>query len=487
MPDIDASRTARAIAGWLPQARWFAGKGEPLGNIVITEEAQTDDGTGVVLAIATPHSQPPDRELDRYFLPLIGGDAAQDAATEPAFARWLIATVLSGGRLEGRAGRFVGHRLDTAREPDAFRGAALRDVVVRPVGGDASNTSFLVSCRSAGVGGAADDTVHTFVVKLLRRCRQGIQPEVEVGCFLTQHAGWSGTPRLHGWLEYQPAYASAATDTIALATVHNCLHEAVSLWDAFMAEATQLPGHVSLTGLELLAARLGRLTAEMHRALACRGDVPAFAPEPPPPAAMAALAADLEQRITKVCHDLAAATLPTSLAPRIRSLVAGTDLLRKRAADLSRLLPTAAFIRIHGDYHLGQVLINRGTGSMWAIDFEGEPGRSLAERRAKTSVCKDLAGMVRSFDYFRRQAGRLTGQPVTTNGSRSLPEVFLAAYAAEAVGQPWWPIDPVEQDRLLSAFILEKAIYELAYEIHNRPDWVEVPLAAVEELIATAA
>ena len=116
------------------------------------------------------------------------------------------------------------------------------------------------------------------------------------------------------------------------------------------------------------------------------------------------------------------------------------------------------------------------------IDFEGEPTRPIAERRRKTSAAKDVAGMLRSFDYLWAHVDRLHG--LAHGNPATLAEAFLEAYRRGAAGEPWWPADADEEQRLLAAFTLDKAVYELAYELANRPDWVEVPLGALEKLTA---
>ena len=135
---------------------------------------------------------------------------------------------------------------------------------------------------------------------------------------------------------------------------------------------------------------------------------------------------------------------------------------------------------MHGDYHLGQVLVDESAQRVMPIDFEGEPTRPLAERRRKTSAAKDVAGMLRSFDYLVAHVDRLHG--AGHGDPAALAEAFLAAYRRGAAGATWWPADADEERRLLAAFTLDKAVYELAYELANRPDWVEVPLGALERL-----
>ena len=246
---IDAAR----IAAWLPQARWFAGKGAALASVTVGDESAVP-GTGVSLAIldvATADG------TDRYVAPLA---ADADAALDPGFAAWLVDAIQGGATLPGRTGVFRGH----PAEPGA-RAPAVGVARVAPLGGDASNTSLLVEGAGA-----------THAVKLLRRCRPGIQPEVEVGEFLARDARWAGTPRLRGWLEY--VFADGAA--VAVATMHEFVPGCVTAWDHLV----PLVAGGGLAGARRadilrLAGALGRTTAEMHRALASRPELAAFAPQ----------------------------------------------------------------------------------------------------------------------------------------------------------------------------------------------------------------
>ncbi|MFO0423389.1 MAG: phosphotransferase, partial [Planctomycetia bacterium] len=219
-----------------------------------------------------------------------------------------------------------------------------------------------------------------------------------------------------------------------------------------------------------IVAALGRTTAGMHRALGARTDREAFAPQPATAASRGAQAARMTAHARQVLQ-FAAARLPTAIAHPER-LLAGLE-------SLAQVPTTASDIRVHGDFHLGQVLVGPDDARILVIDFEGEPGRSLEERRAKTSVCKDVAGMCRSFDYLLRHVARTTGGTYHSSDLALLEQTYLDAYREIAHGHAWWPTERQEADGLLVAYTLDKAIYELAYELHNRPDWVEVPLAAL--------
>ncbi|MFM8434029.1 MAG: phosphotransferase, partial [Planctomycetia bacterium] len=230
-----------------------------------------------------------------------------------------------------------------------------------------------------------------------------------------------------------------------------------------------------------ITAALGRTTAKMHRSLASRPDLAAFAPEH---ASAADRQAEAERMLAHATHvfSLAEARLP-SLPPAVATatghLLARRDAIAAALGRLAAVEPWGALIRIHGDYHLGQVLVRPPGPELLVIDFEGEPGRSLADRRRKTTAAKDVAGMCRSFDYLLRHAARVGSMGYDAAHLRLLEASYLAAYRAVAAGQPWWPAEERAADALLSIYKLDKALYELAYELRNRPDWVEVPLGAL--------
>ena len=456
--------TIATIAAWLPQARWFAGKhADGARAISVHDELATPAGKILLVDVAVGAGEP-----ERYVVPV---DAAGvDAAASPAFATWLVRVVRGGLRVEAGRGAIVGRLVGTPGGGGATGTPAI--TAVHLLGVDASNTSLLVDLGEAGPG------LVGLVFKLLRRCRPGIQPEVEVGEFLALHTPWSGAARLRGWLEYVPSDAAKAPTV--LATIHDAVPASESAWD-------RLGPLVAGGGLHgpdrdrvlAIVGRLGRATAEMHAALASRPDTPPFAPEPATTRHWQAEAAGMVARLAAV------ARLARGQADRHPEPLRGR-LLRfaeREGAFASRLKGLAAFpadlclIRIHGDYHLGQVLLD-ATDAPAIIDFEGEPGRPLADRRAKVAACRDVAGMCRSFDYLLRHAALHGGGPWQAADLRLLETTFLTAYAAHAAGGCWWPARDV--DLILEAFTLDKAIYELAYEMNHRPDWIDVPLAALD-------
>jgi maltose alpha-D-glucosyltransferase/alpha-amylase len=450
---------AARIAATLPGARWFAGKGAALGGVSIRERLLLPGPGGGALVLAEVH-RTDGGESDRYLLPVDAAGA--DAATAPECVAWLLDMMLFGRTAPGRTGRFAGHVVADGGSPTvglAAGGAANSPqdgLSIVPIGGDASNTSLVVS---------RDD--RSLLVKIVRRCRPGLHPEVEVGEFFALDSRWDETPRLRGWLDH---------DGRVIATVHEFLPGCISAWDRLCG---LLGDPAAGAGIENLVATLGRTTGRMHAALAARPDRPAFAAEVPSASSRSELATRLAAHADQVFARIRSTTVPPHLATRLAALAAGWPLLVGRLAQAAVLAPESADIRVHGDYHLGQVLVD-SQDRAFVIDFEGEPARPLDERRAKTRAAKDVAGMCRSLDYALRHVARSTGRPYQADELARLEAVFLQAYESVATGQAWWPVDREEALALVEVFKLDKALYELAYELDNRPDWAEVPLAALE-------
>ncbi|HEX7044811.1 MAG TPA: phosphotransferase, partial [Burkholderiales bacterium] len=238
-----------------------------------------------------------------------------------------------------------------------------------------------------------------------------------------------------------------------------------------------------------LAAQLGARTAELHRALGAASADPAFAPEPITASDRRRWrdAVDAQARCALAGVREAQARLDYGaavLGRRLRALAAEID---DRVAALAGAPLEAVRTRVHGDYHLGQVLV--GGADVYIIDFEGEPMRPLAERRAKQCVLRDIAGMLRSFSYAAAAAlrGGAGGgsEKVAARldaAASAMSQAFLQIYADAMHGCPSFPPAP-QARRVLELFLLEKALYEINYELANRPDWVAIPLAGVLTLL----
>jgi len=336
---------------------------------------------------------------------------------------------------------------------------------VKLLGCEQSNTSVTVASRA--------------VIKLFRQLWAGENPELEVGRFLTQR-GFGGAPSLQGEMEYRRQDGRIYT----LAVMHEFIPNHGSGWSYTL---EQIGRHLDLfpegqedylDSIELLGERTG----ELHLALVASSD-PGFAPE----AFTAAYQHDVSQAMrADACEAFAllrasVATLDSSTAAGAERVLQSKALLLDRYRVLSAHVIRTKRIRCHGDFHLGQVLF---TGKDFRIiDFEGETGRPIPERRLKSSPIRDVAGMIRSFHYASRAALRLPGPVpferrigILSSWCLATSERFLHGYLKIARRGDFLPESEEDFRHLLTAYTLDKAIYELRYELNNRPDWVSIPI-----------
>jgi trehalose synthase-fused probable maltokinase len=491
-----------ALVPFLVRQRWFGGKArhprsarfvdwalfvsEPSPVwITLVEVTYADDGAEhyhVPLALVTDvradeiAATQPDSVLVR------AADEARalvaDALLEDDVCRRLFRVVRHGGEVAARAGAVRALPIESGAAPDE---PAL-DVVRLP--GVHSNTAI-------ALGGA-------YLLKVFRRVEFGINPDVEISRFLSRR-GTVNVPALVGSLEYDRAGESA---TLALA--QSLVPSHTSGWAQASAELSGFFERVRALGspegqapdrLDALVGpyagaveRLGRRTAELHVALASDSSDPAFAPE-------RALASEVESWSRNMIRHLddAIALLARqrhALEPRAADLadrlVERRDRLASRLASLGSRVGPLAKIRVHGDYHLGQVLVLHG--DFVILDFEGEPARPLADRRARHPVLRDLAGMLRSFGYVAQctrppaaaDPAEIAGVEAWAAAWESrVSAAFLRGYFGVAAAAALLPDDPERVQAGLDAFVIDKAAYELRYELNNRPDWAHVPLAGL--------
>jgi len=340
------------------------------------------------------------------------------------------------------------------------------------------------------------------VVKVYRKLEAGINPEIEMGWFLTEVAGFANTPALLGSVELVEGDKKSA-----IAIVHAFVQNQGDAWtvtsnylDRFVDEQRLLgAGEHPAESEEQVpylryTSQIGRRVAEMHLALAGSNQFADFAPEPTRPADVARWIEDVVVRAERVFDTLKQRrdTIKEADRPLVDQLLAHRETLHER---LNALLPPdidGLNIRHHGDFHLGQILIVKD--DIFIIDFEGEPRRALNERRRKAPAARDVAGLIRSIDYSATAAleralrvaadeqGRL-GAALAEWRDRSTA-AFLAAYREIMTNQSLWPADPQAAEQLLNFFLLEKAFYEIEYELAHRPEWLRVPLTGMLRILS---
>src|SRR4029077_17137995 len=284
-------------------------------------------------------------------------------------------------------------------------------------------------------------------LKAFRRLESGESPELEMLRFLDAH-GFRHSPPLLGWYAYVGAGLTATLGIV---------QEFVPGARGGGQDALDSLGDPQRFLSRL--RRLGEVTAHMHDVLASAGDDPGFPPEE--------------------CGAQAGVRAQTPLAGVPEAVRSRGDELLELLSQLYRIGCGGKAIRQHGDYHLGQVLWARED---WLVlDFEGEPARPLAERRAKSTPLRDVAGMLRSFAYAA-EAGRGRGAPGPPSWEGDARAAFLAGYES-AIDESLLPAAGEARTALLAACELEKALYEVRYELDNRPDWVHVPVAGILRLL----
>jgi len=285
--------------------------------------------------------------------------------------------------------------------------------------------------------------------------------------FLTEH-GFRSIPALGGWYAY-----SGGPLTATLGLLQQYVAGAIGGWDMALGEIATAPERF----LDRLG-RLGEVTAQMHTALGSDADDPAFAPEEPSVESLGLLTATVDEEIARVFI-----SLPDD-DERLAPIHGRGEEVREQLRLLTHAGSSGRVIRTHGDYHLGQTL---WSANDWVIlDFEGEPARTLVERRRKRSPLRDVAGMLRSFAYAATAAELTRGADVPDDWEERARQRFLESYL-DTVDPALLPPGEAAIERLLAVFELEKAVYELRYELDNRPDWVGIPVTGIDRLMQQAA
>jgi maltokinase len=327
----------------------------------------------------------------------------------------------------------------------AFHGGLEPAGHVRAMGAEQSNSSIVFGDEQ--------------VLKVFRRIEPGVNPELEMLRFLSAR-GFAAIAKLTGWYDYSGELMQAT-----LGIMQEFVAEAHDGWQLALDDPV---------GVLARVPELGAATGEMHTVLASDPADPAFSPEEPSVEALSLLTATIDEQIEGVFLDL-----PPD-EPALEPIAGRGEEVRDRLQLMSHVGVGGRLIRHHGDYHLGQTML-RDAG--WVIlDFEGEPARPLLERRRKRSPLRDVAGMLRSFAYAASASTLLRGTPAPAGWEQQARQGFLDAYL-ETVDQSLLPAGRPAIDKLLAIFELEKAVYELRYELNNRPDWVPIPVAGIARLL----
>lgn len=509
---------------FLQRQRWFGGKSRTIESACFADRGPITDGphpAGLALLEVRYANHP----SDLYFVPMaiaVGDEADRfdgemrnwaiarlespnghailyDAVADDSFCLALIEAVERDRQLPTERGVF---RTSSTTAFQELRGEEDRLVVIR---GPASSSNTLMFFGDR------------LLMKAFRRPEFGLNPDLEIGRFLTEETDFNHLPRVAGSLEYESSRGLMTVGILQerISNESDGWEHALSqlkLYYPRVAERSDVPDVPTESLVDLAQAKtpaialevigtsleaagmLGRRTAEMHLALASRDDVPAFQPEAISAEDMSAIQAEIRSQAEHVFAALKGnlERLPASVAVGARTLLAAERATLERIlGDADAHAPNVTKTRIHGDYHLGQVL--RVEDDFVILDFEGEPTRSIESRRGKYSPIRDVAGMVRSYHYAAYAAlfafterspeefARLV--PWAELWQRWVSAAFLREYLATASGASFLPREEETLSTLLERFTLGKALYELVYELNNRPDWVRIPLGGVLSLL----
>jgi 4-alpha-glucanotransferase len=317
----------------------------------------------------------------------------------------------------------------------------------------------------------------TTILKVIRKLEVGIHPELEVGRFLSGEARFAATPAMLGWIEWA---ATPADGSITLSVLQTFVPNDGDGWSWILERLSRPEGFAETVRW---LQRLGNRTAEMHRAFAIDTGDTAFCPKPVNDADREAWRNAAEAMARRALDGLTATMerLPREAQQLAKDLLDRRGELEERLREALDQTSGFAKIRHHGDYHLGQVLV-AGSDAI-IVDFEGEPLRPLEERRRKHAALRDVAGLLRSIAYAAAQAKLAYPSAMSESWEAEASSAFLEGYHVAASGGAFLPADRSEADAVTRFFMLEKALYEVAYELANRPEWVAIPLQGLLALL----
>ncbi len=517
-----SERLPEAMADFLVHRRWFGGKARQIRAVNIQDIIPLDIGTFAVLLtfVTVEYASGPS---ETYSVPLI-----QVVSNPPTQSEVPTLTVLVEGEREPVVlhdalsnESFLTFLLDSIASESSFPGA---QGIIRAVPTSAlpslwqpSQGQLQPSLMKAEQSNSSVVYGKKLVLKLFRRLEEGINPDLEIGRFLTEKVSFPNTPAVAGYLEYVSHDGRLHSLGILQAFAQNrgdawqfTLDALTDYYRRAEQAGTEAPEVASGSLLSLVEAEfsaqtqgevgtyldsaklLGQRTAELHLALnSVQGD-PDFSPAP-------FRLSDQEKLCDSALEQLSRTfelfrkkqhALPSHIQRAAQLVLDSEDHVKKYFRSIPELRFSGMRSRIHGDYHLGQVLF---TGDDFVIiDFEGEPARPLSERRGKSSPLQDVAGMLRSFHYAAyaplltqtHDEGKLQRlAPWARYWQRWVSAAFLKSYMKTSEAAPYIPGTRSESEVLLNAYMLDKAIYELGYELNNRPQWVAIPLEGISDLL----
>jgi trehalose synthase-fused probable maltokinase len=428
----------RALIDFVQNQRWYGSKTREIMHAEVIDRAMLRD-TDPRLELQLVETRFAEGTHETYQLLT---DDSLDALADPRQVRELV------------------HMVRAARTMPAGEGVVRFGVVEGYAGlGQELREARLIEAEQSNTSIVFDDEL---IMKVFRRLEAGINPELELLRFLTEK-GFENIAQLAGWYAYQGKPMDAT-----LGILQRYVVDGVDGWELALDMISSDPDEFASR-----LRRLGEVTGHMHSVLGSDSADANFSPEDTSSESLGLLTATVDEEIERIFLDL-----PEDI-PELDPIRGRGEEVRERLRLLTHIGGTGRVIRHHGDFHLGQTL---WAGDDWVIlDFEGEPARSLPERRRKRSPLRDVAGMMRSFAYAATAAELQRGVTPPDGWEDHAREEFLGGYRS-TVDQSLVPTGSA-MDKLLTVFELEKAVYELRYELNNRPDWVRIPVAGILRLL----
>ena len=480
----------KALESFMPTKRWYSAKDDtikavgieavaPIGGkttfAVVKVELNGGGAPMFVIPLRAAFGERAKAVDEKAVICSIENGVVFDAAGESDFSAGVLDLMAKDAAVD------VGNGL-TFKASATAKGKALIESVAglpqKMMGVEQSNTSLIVGKK--------------IMLKIYRRVAYGENPEIVTSSFLTETAGFENTPAYLGKAELTSADGKILGVGILQAFVANDGDGWGYTMKYLQSVFAKVKSGEAVDHADYLktAALLGRRTAEMHKAFA-KGTDKVFAPAPVSPADLTDWTAQVVAQADRTIAVAKANVAPLTgdMRRKVETLIARRDAIVERIKALVPANVKCMKTRFHGDYHLGQVVV--ANGDFFLLDFEGEPLRPIAERQIKHCVLKDVAGMVRSFDYaafgsvlmFVDEADRPQMLPVAAEWQKQATEAFLNGYFQNMAGCASLPDNAEDTQKLLDLFVLEKALYEVIYEVANRPDWLAIPMNGLSRLI----
>jgi maltokinase len=450
LPELDE----QVLTDWLVRQRWFGAKSANVSHLGMLTAVALSGDEPPLLAAALLEARFPAGTHELYQV-LLGARPVSEGWSKGVIGEagdWTLYDALADPEETAVLGDLLADGAEITGDTGVVRfyheGGERPSGRVRAMGAEQSNSSIVFGERQ--------------VLKVFRKLEAGENPELEMLRFLQRH-GFRNIAPLEGWYQYNGQLMDAT-----LGVLQTFVGSARDGWELALEEIAE-PRLLERLG------RLGAVTARMHNALASDASDPDFSPEDPGDEALSLLVATIDEQIERIFMDL-----PED-DERVGGIAGRGDEIRDRLQMLSHVGVGGRLIRHHGDYHLGQTLLSRD-GEWVILDFEGEPARPLLDRRRKRSPLRDVAGMLRSFAYVSSASDLQRATPAPEGWEAAARDAFLSAYF-EAIEPTLLPAGQAATEKLLQIFELEKAVYELRYELNNRPDWVGIPVQGILRLL----